>query len=172
MSLLPPYTRSEHGSPDERRSAIYLSDGLAVKLLSVCDATAEMESSEPSSPIHSDLDDLWSKTLASSISSVDSFEAEEVVRRFAERYGLVSCLSGSNLDWLNDLENIEASSEDLYKDLLEAAFGNPSRGTPFENEDRDTTPRIGVSFLDVSSFLYIRAPMREVSASRFRHTSF
>lgn len=155
MSLLPPSTHSEHGSPNERRSAIYLSDGLAVKLLSVSDATAEIESTEPDSPIHSDLDDLWSDILASSVSSVDSFEAEEVVRRFAERYGLASYLSDSNLNWLNEVENIETSSEDLYKDLLEAAFGNPSHGVVFENEDHDTTPQMGVSFLNVSPFFHI-----------------
>ena len=152
MSLLLPSTRSENGSPDERRSAIYLSDGLAVKLLCVCDATAGMESSEPSSLIHSDLDDLWSNILASSSSSVDSPEAEEVIRRFAERYGLVPCLEGSNLNLLDAVENIETPSEDLYKELLEAAFGSSSCRTSFENEYRNTALRIGAPFFNVSSF--------------------
>jgi hypothetical protein len=114
-----------------------------------------MELSEPGSPIDSDLDDLWSNILTSSISSVDSFGVEEVIRRFAERYGLVHCLPGSNLNWLDEVENLEAPSEDLYRDLLEAAFGNPSGGTTFENDDYDTTPQAGISFLNVSSFLHI-----------------
>jgi len=147
MSLLPLSTHSGHGTVDGRRSAIYLPDCLAAELLNVCDAA---ESSEPDSPIHSDLDDLWSSVLASSVSSVDSFRAEEVVRSFAEQYGLVHCLSSANLSWLNEVENLGAPSEDLYKDLLNAAFGNPSGGTAFESNDRDNTPQIGISFLNVS----------------------
>jgi len=154
MSLLPS-THSEHDSSDGRRSAIYLPDGLAAKLLSVCDATAEMELSEPNSPIHSDLDDLWSNILASSVSSVGSFRAEEVIRCFAERYGLVHCLSGSNPSWLNEVRNLETPSEDMYKDLLEAAFGNPSSETAYKNEETDDTPQIEVSSLNVSSPLRI-----------------
>jgi len=153
MSFVPPSTHSEHGTVDERRSAIYLPDHLAAELLNVCDATAGLEPSEPGSPIHSDLDELWSGVLASSVSSVDSFRAQEVVRRFAERYGLVHCLSSANLSWLNEVENLEAPSEDLYKDLLDAAFGSPSGGTAFDSNDRDNTPQIGHSFLDVSFFL-------------------
>ena len=153
MSLLPPSTHSGHGTVDGRRGAIYLQDCLAAGLLNVCDAAAGLESSEPDSPIHSDLDDLWSSVLASSVSSVDSFRAEEVVRRFVERYGLVHCLSSANLGWLNEVENLDTPSEDLYKDLLDAAFGNPSGGTAFENNDRDNTPQMGISFLNVSFFL-------------------
>jgi len=173
MSLLLPSTHSEHDSSDERRSAIYIPDGLAAKLLNVCDATAEMELSESNSPIHSDLDDLWSNILASSVSSVDSLRAEEVIRRFAERYGLVHCLSGSNLSWLNEVGNLETPSEDLYKDLLEAAFGNPSGGTAYENEEPDDTPKIEVSFLNVSlSFLpYTRTCESIVSGLRYSSVS-
>jgi len=157
MTLLPPPTRSEHDSPDERRSAVYLPDCLATKILSVSDATAEMELSEPNSPIHSVLDDLWSNILASSVDSAGSCGAEGVIRRFAERYGLVHCLSRSSLDWLSQVENLETPSEDLYKDLLEAAFGNPSGGTAYENGDHDTTPQLGVSFFNVCSFLHIQS---------------
>lgn len=158
MSFFPPSTHSEDGPPNEnneRRSAICIPDGLATKLLSVCDVTAGMESSEPGSPICSDFDDLWSSILASSVSSVGSSGTEEVIQRFAERYGLVPYLSGSNLNWLNEVENLETPSEDLYKDLLEAAFGEPSGGAASESEDRDTTPQVGVSFLNVSSFFPI-----------------
>jgi len=150
MSHLPS-ARSEHDSPDGRRSAIYLPDGLAAKLLSVCDVTAGIESSEPGSPIDHDLDDLWSGILAS---SVDSLGAEEVIRRFVERYGPVPCLSGSDLKWLHEVDTLETPPEDLYKGLLEAAFGNPSGGTAFENEVQDTAPKTGVSFLNVSSLLH------------------
>ena len=155
MSLLPSSTHFERDSPDERRSAIYLPDGLAAKLMSVCDATAEIELSEPNSPIHSDLDDLWSNILASSVSSAGPFGAEEAVRRFAGQYGLVRCLSGSNMNWLGEVENFETPSEELYKDLLEAAFGTPSGGTAFENDGRDATPQVGVSLPNVSSFLHL-----------------
>ncbi|KAF9646187.1 hypothetical protein BDM02DRAFT_3130551 [Thelephora ganbajun] len=145
MSLLPS-AHSEHESHDGRRSAIHLPDGLAAKLLSICDATARVELSEPNSPIHSDLDDLWSNILTS---SMDSFRAEEAIRRFAERYGLVHCLSGSNLNWLNEVGNLETPSEGLYKDLLEAAFGDPSGGTAFENEDHDASSQLELSFLNI-----------------------
>ena len=152
MSLLLPSTDSEHDSFDERRSAIYLPDGLAVKLLSVCDAATGLESSEPNSPIHSDLDDLWSRILASSVSPVDSFRAEEAIRHFAERYGLVHCLSGASMSWLNKVGNRKvARSGDLYKDLLEAAFGNPSGGVAYEREYR---AQMELSFLNVSSPLH------------------
>ena len=144
-----------HSGYDERRSAIYLPDGLAAKLLNVCDAAAGLELSEPGSSIHADLDDLWSSVLASSVSSVDPFRAEEVIRRFAEQYGLVHCLSSTDLSWLNKVGDLEAPSEDLYKDLLDAAFGNPSGGTAYEKEDRDDTSQIEFSFLNVSSFLHI-----------------
>jgi hypothetical protein len=153
MSLFLSSTCSEHDSFDERRSAIYLPDGLAAKLLNVCDAAAESKLSGPGSPIHSDLDDLWSSVLASSVSSVDSFRAEEDIRRFAERYGLVHCLSSANLSWLSKVGNLEAPSEDLYKDLLDAAFGNSSDETAYEEEDDDDTPQIGHSFLNVSPYL-------------------
>lgn len=152
MSLFPS-SRSENDSPHGRRSAIYLPDGLATKLLNVCDVSAEMESSEPSSPIHQDLDDLLSDILASSASSVDSLGAEEAIRRFAERYGLVPCLSGSNMNRLHEAEALGTPSEDLYKGLLEAAFGNRS-GVTFENEEKDTAPQGGVSLLSVSFSLY------------------
>jgi len=162
MSLLPS-ARSEHGSTDGRRSAIYLPDGLAAKLLSVCDVTAGMEPPEPGSPIHHDLDDLWSEILASSAGSVDSSGAEEVLRRFAERYGLVPCLSGPNLNWIHGVETLETPPGDLYKDLLEAAFGNTSGGTAFENEDQDTAPQTGVSFLRVSPSSIPERPRARVS---------
>lgn len=146
-----PSARSEHGFPDGRRSAIYLPDGLAAKLLSVCDVTAGIESSEPGSPIDHDLEDLWSGILAS---SVDSHGVEEVIRSFVERYGPVPYLSGSDLNWFHEAETPETPPEDLYKALLEAAFGNPSGGTAFENEVQDTAPQTGVSFLNVSSLLH------------------
>ena len=162
MSLLPS-SHSEIDSPGGRRSAIYLPDCLAAKLLSVCDVTAGIESSEPSSPIHHHLDDLWTEILASA-GSVDSLEAEKAIRRFGEQYGLVPCLPGSNTNRLNRAETLETPSEDLYKGLLEAAFGNPSSGT-FQNEDQDTAPKTGVSLLCVSSSLYTWAPTREGFAS-------
>jgi len=149
-TMAAPSAHSEQGSSAGRRSAIYLPDGLAAKLLSVCDVTAGVESSEPDSPIHHDLDDLWSGILAS---PVDSVGAEEVIRRFVERYGLVPCLSGSDLSWLHEVETLETPPEDLYKGLLEAAFGNPSGGTTFENAVQDTAPQMGVSFLNVSFLL-------------------
>lgn len=149
-----PSTHSEQDSFDERRGAIYLPDGLAAKLLNVCDAAAGLESSEPSSLIDFDLDDMWSSVLASSVSSTGSFGAEEVIQHFAERYGLVHCLSSANLSWLNKARNLGVPSEDLYKDLLDAAFGTPSSGTAYEREDHDNNPQMGLSFLNVSSSLH------------------
>ena len=139
-SLLPP-ARSERDSSDGRRSAIYLPDSLATKLLSACDVAAGMESSEPGSSFHSDLDDLWSNITRSSVSSVDSFRAEQVTQRFVERYGLVPCPKNSNLD---------TPCEELYKDILEAAFGDSGGGTAPENEDHSVIPQIEVLFLEVS----------------------
>ena len=155
MSLLLPSTHSERDSFDQRRSAIYLPNGLAAKLLSVCGAAVGLESSEPNSSIHSDLDDLWSSILASSVDSVGSSGVEEVIQRFAEQYGLVHCLFGSNLNGLSEIGEFKKSSEDLHKDLLDAAFGNPSGGTAYKNEGQglNNTPRIEFSFQNVSSFL-------------------
>lgn len=139
MSFLHSSTHSDHDPHDEKRSAVYIPDSLASKLLSVCDAAAGLESSEPNSPIQSDLEDLWSNILASSVSSVDSFKVEEDIQRLAERYGLAQCLSGQNLrSWLSEVENLETPTEDLYRDILEAAFGNTSGGTAFKNGDYNT----------------------------------
>ena len=147
MSFLHPSAHSERDVDDGRRGAIYLPDGLATKLLCVCDAAAGLQSSEPDSPIHSDLEDLWSNVRASSVSPVDSVRAEEDIRRFAERYGLDHCLSHSNLSWLDE---VKTSSEDLYKDLLEAAFGNPSGGAAYKYGGSEGSSQIEESFLNVS----------------------
>ena len=165
MSLLLSPTRFENDPSDERRGAIYLPDALAAKLLNVCDAAAGLESSEPNSPIHSDLDDLWSGILTSSVGSVDSFRGEEIIRGFAERYGLDHCLSSSDLSWLNKVGDLETPSKDLYKDILEAAFGTASGGTTYETEDRDYTP-IGFSYCNVSSLLLERSALTDETFAR------
>ena len=167
-TLLPPSTLSEHDPFDERRGAIYLPDGLAAKLLSVCDAAAGLEPSEPNSQIHSDLDDLWSSILASPASPIDSSntKAEEAIQRFAERYGLVHCFPSGNLSWLDKTGNTKPASADLYKDLLEAAFGKQSGGSVYEREYRDNTLKIAISYPNVSSFLRIWALTFSGFASR------
>ena len=149
MSFIHPSAHSDRDLCDERRSAIYLPDGLATKLLCVCDAAAVLESSEPNSPIHSDLEDLWSNVRASSVSSVDSVRAEEDIRRFAQRYGLGHCHSCSSLNLLG-----ETPSEILYKDLLEAAFGNPSGRTAFENGGHSNSFQIEELFINVSPSVF------------------
>ena len=168
MTLLPPSTPSKHEPFGERRGAIYLPDGLAAKLLSVCDAAAELEPSESNSQIHADLDDLWSSILASPAGPIDSSnsKAEEAIRRFAERYGLVHCFSGANLSWLDKTGNAKPASADRYKDLLEAAFGKQSGGSAHEREYRDNTPQIEISYPNVSSFLHIWALTFDGFASR------
>jgi hypothetical protein len=154
MSFLPLFTHSERDSHDGRRGAIYIPDGLATQLLCVCDAAVGLESSEPDSPIHSDLEDLWSNIRASSFSSVDSFQAEEDVRRFAERYGLVHCLS--SLSWLGEVERLKKSSEEMYKELLEAAFGSSSGGTALENGGCNDASQIEDLYINVSPSAFER----------------
>lgn len=149
MPSFRPPAHSERDPDNERRVAIYLPDGLATKLLCVCDAAAELESSEPNSTIHSDLEDLWSNVRASSVSAVDLFRAEEDVQRFVERYGLVHCLSCSDLSWLG-VGMVKTPSEGLYEDILEAAFGNSSGRAAFENVDRNISSEIEDLFLNVS----------------------
>ena len=159
MSFLHTSAHSEHDYRDERRGAIYLPDGLALKLLCVCDAATGLELSEPDSQIHSDLEDLWSSILASSVGSVGSGGAEEDLQKFAERYGLAHCLEGSNVGRLTEVGDFEAPSEDLYKEILEAAFGNPSGGAAFENGGYDASSQTEDLFLNVSQFVlkYSRA---------------
>lgn len=163
---LPPSTPSKNDPFGERRGAIYLPDGLAAKLLSVCDAAAGLEPSEPDSQIHSDLDDLWSTILASPVSPIDSSKAEEAIQRFADRHGLAHCLSGASLSWLNNTGSTEPASADLYKDLLEAAFGKPSGRSAYESECCDNTPQTRFSYPNVSSFLHIWALTADGFASR------
>jgi hypothetical protein len=154
MSFLHPSVHSENDPHDGRRVAIYLPDGLALKLLCVCDAAAGLEFSEPDSPVHSDLEDLWSSVSASPVGSVDLVRAEEELREFAERYGLAHCLEASNLSWLTEDGDLrEAPSEELYKELLEAAFGKSSGGTAFENVGWDTSSQSEDLFLNVSPFM-------------------
>lgn len=150
-------TRSERDFHDKRRGAIYLPDRLATKLLRVCDAAVDIELSEPHSRIHSDLEDLWSNIRASSLGSVDSFRAEEDVRRFAERYGLVHCLSCSNLGWLGDVGKLNKTPpENLYEEILEAAFGIQNGGTAFENGGQNNYSHIQDLFINVSPSTFER----------------
>lgn len=153
MSLLHPSTHSEPDSHDERRGAIYLPDGLAVKLLCVCDAAVGLEISDPDSPIHSDLEDLWSNVIASPASSLDPVRAEADVRHFAEQYGLAHCLEGCSVGRLCEAGKLENPPEDLYKELLEAAFGNPNNEAAFENGGHDASSQIEDIFLNVSLFM-------------------
>ena len=80
---------------------------------------------------------------------------------------MVHYFSGSDLNWLSEVGNLETPSEDLYKDLLEAAFGNPSGGAAYEIEEPHDALQIEHSFLNVSSLLHIWAP-----AYRLRYRTF
>lgn len=160
MSLLHPSTHSEPNSHDERRGAIYLPDGLAVKLLCVCDAAVGLEISDPDSPIHSDLEDLWSNIITSSASSAGSARAEADVRHFTERYGLAHCLEGYNAGWFGEVGNLEKPSEDLYKELLEAAFGNQNSEAAYDDGGHDASSQIEDLFLNVSLFVSERSCAR------------
>lgn len=172
MSFIRHSAHSDRDPHDERRSAVYLPNALATKLLCVCDAAAGLGLSEPNSPIDSDLEDLWSNIRASSVIPVDSCRAEEDIRRFAERYGLEYCLSCSNLSWLGEDGKLKTPSENVYEELLEAAFGNTSGRTAFENGGPNNSSQIEDLIFNVSQSVFEGPDARAVFASGFPRSDY
>lgn len=150
MSFLLSSTPSEYHFHDGRRDGIYLPDGLAAKLFSVCDAITELEFQQ-NSRIHTDLEDLLSNILTPSASPVDWFRAEEDIRLFAKEHCLVQCLENSSQVSFGEACDLEKYPEDLYDDILEAAFGSVSGRPALECEGHSSCSQLNHLLFNVST---------------------